>query len=92
MPPCGCLGGWASPRGCWETCTGENCPGVEGYLNEREKVTSAMLRYLSHKRMQKRHSKGHCDTCHSKFTLGMDIYLGDVTLGDSKVTVIGRSP
>lgn len=45
MPPCGCLGAWACPRGSWETCTGEDCLGEKGYLNERS--PQGMLRCLS---------------------------------------------
>lgn len=46
MLPCGCLGAWACPRGCWETCTGEDNPGDIGYLNGR-RSPQGMLKCLS---------------------------------------------
>lgn len=48
MPPYGCLGVWACPRGCWETCTGEERPGELRYQNER-RSPQGVLRCLSHK-------------------------------------------
>lgn len=48
MPPCGCLGAWAYPRGCWETCIGEDGPGKVGRLNDK-RSPQGRLRCLSHK-------------------------------------------
>lgn len=46
MPPCGCLGAWACPRGCWETCIGEDGPGEVGQLNDK-RSPQGLLRCLS---------------------------------------------
>ena len=86
MPPCGCLGAWACPRGCWETCIGEDGPGEVGHLNDK-RSPQGMLRCLSRRvpwwgevcrkiSMSAGYPKGCWDACHRRFTSGAGVLTG----------------
>ena len=86
MPPCGCLGAWACPRGCWETCIGEDSPGEVGCLNDK-RSPQGRLRRLSHKsplwggaekspQVYPQHPKGCWDACTGGLPQGLGCLLG----------------
>ena len=102
MPPCGCLGAWACPRGCWETCIGEDSPGEVGRLNDK-RSPQGRLRPLSHKSplwgVQK--SLHRCTHSTPKdagmlaqeaYLRGWGAYWGGGTPEDGTVIVIRGSP